>query len=200
MIKNLVFDIGNVLISFQPEVYLDSFDFYPALRKHIFQTVFKSRYWEELDRGTITEEEALKCFCREAPEVEMHIKRVLEGWKDILRPIPGTIELLTELKNKGYKLFVLSNYHKAAFERTFSENDFFSLLDGKVISYEVKRVKPEREIYEHLLKVYGLKSGETLFIDDMEVNIRGAEQVGFHTILFQGADKLKADLKAINIL
>lgn len=199
MIKNLVFDIGNVLISFHPESYLDSFGFDIELQKQIFQVVFESIYWQELDRGTITEEEAIECFCKEAPKAEKHIKNVMSGWKDILHPIPETIELLKELKRKGYKLFALSNYHKYAFEKTYSENDFFSLFDGKVISYEVKFIKPERQIYEYLLKTYDLRPEETLFIDDMEANIRGAEQVGMHTILFQGAEKLNEYLKQINI-
>lgn len=200
MIKNIVFDIGNVLISFKPREYLNSFPFEEDIREAIFNSVFKSKFWPELDRGTVTEEEAIKLFCEEAPELEQHIKKVMATWMDILLPIPETIEILKRLKDKGFKLFALSNYHKAAFERTFSENEFFRLLDGKVISYEVQCIKPEREIYEKLLATYDLRADETLFIDDMAENIEGAKTIGIRTHLFKDAIGFEEYLEEIKLL
>ncbi|WP_163192513.1 HAD family hydrolase [Clostridium thermarum] len=200
MIKNIVFDLGNVLISFNPNEYLDTFDFDNNIKEAVFKGIFKSKYWPELDRGTVTEEEALECFCKDAPEVAEEIRAVMASWKDILLPIPETIGILRELKEKGYKLFALSNYHRAAFEKTSSENEFFQLFDGKVISYEIQTIKPEKEIYEHLLKIYNLKAEETLFIDDMVENIEGAKRLGINTHIFKGPEGLRAYLRELKIL
>jgi putative hydrolase of the HAD superfamily len=200
MIKNIVFDIGNVLISFKPKEYVDSFDFEPTIREVVFESIFKSEYWPRLDRGTTTEEEAVEFSCKAAPQADCEIRQVMAGWKDMLLPIPETIEILMELKAKGYKIFALSNYHKAAFERTFAENEFFKTLDGMVISYELGIIKPEREIYEHLLNKYALKPQETLFIDDMPENIQGAESTGINTFLFDNPIGLKNYFKKIGVL
>jgi putative hydrolase of the HAD superfamily len=200
MIKNIVFDLGNVLISFNPKEYLDSFGFENDVIEAVFKGIFKSKHWPKLDRGTVTEEEALEFFCSDSPEVAEHIRSVMKNWKDILLPIPETIEILQELKNKGYKIFALSNYHRAAFEKTSSENEFFKLFDGKVISYEVHSIKPEKEIYEYLLRTYNLKAEETLFIDDMAENIEGAKSVGINAHLFTGVEGLREYLRDLEIL
>lgn len=200
MIRNIVFDIGNVLIYFRPQEYMDNFGFEQSVKYNVYNCIFKSKYWLELDRGTLSEEEAVELFCKEAPNVEKEIRKVMEAWKDILLPIPETIALIKELKQKGYKVFVLSNYHKKAFEKIYSENEFFKLLDGKVISYEVNYIKPEREIYDYFLNTYDLKPEETLFIDDTYENIEGAAKLGINTILFDGIDKLKENLKELNII
>lgn len=200
MIKSIVFDLGNVLISYDPETYMNSFELESALKDEVYKAIFKSKHWLELDKGTITEKEAIGFFCEEIPQAEEYIKKVMSGWKDMLLPIPETVELLKELKNKGYKLFVLSNYHKDAFEKTSSENEFFTLLDGSVVSYEVKCLKPEKKIYEHLLSAYDLKPEETLFIDDMEANVRGAQEVGIQGVLFQGVEQLRTYLEEIKVL
>lgn len=200
MIKNIVFDLGNVLITFRPDKYMESFNFEKSLGEKVFQSIFKSKYWLELDKGTITEEEAAELFCKAGEETKKEIKRVMNSWKDMLQPIPETIEILKELKQKGYKIYVLSNYHKSAFEKTSMENEFFKLLDGRVISYEINCIKPDREIYDKLLKNYNLEAGETLFIDDMEENILGAEKLGIQTILFKDAVRLREKLRELNVM
>jgi epoxide hydrolase-like predicted phosphatase len=197
MIKNVVFDLGNVLITFRPDEYMESLNFKKSIGDRVFQSVFKSKYWLELDKGNITEEEAVELFCKSGEETREEIKRVMSSWKDMLKPIPETIEILKELKEMGYKIYILSNYHKSAFEKTSMENEFFKLVDGRVISYEINCIKPEREIYDKLLKAYNLEADETLFIDDMKENIQGAEKLGIQTILFKDAAQLREELREL---
>ncbi|MDP4091046.1 MAG: HAD family phosphatase [Bacillota bacterium] len=200
MIKNIVFDIGNVLVAFKPGEYVKSFGFEKSVEDKVLEAIFKSRHWPELDRGVLTEEEAVELFIKEAEELDLEIRNVMKSWKDMLIPIPDTIEILRELKNKGYKVYVLSNYHEKAFEKISIENDFLSLLDGEIVSCRLKYIKPEREIYEYLLSNYCLKPEETLFIDDVIENIEGAEVHGIKTVLFQGSAELRKYLYENNIL
>ena len=200
MIKNIIFDLGNVLISYQPEEYLKKFNLDEGQRQAVMQGVFKSKYWAELDRGTITEQDAVDKFCEYTPQAENAIRKVMVHWMDMLTPIPETIEILKELKAAGLHTFALSNYHEAAFMRTVSENDFFSLFDGKAISYQIKLIKPQREIYEYILSKYGLKPEECLFIDDMPENIEGAKILGINTLLYKNPVQLRKYLSDSNIL
>lgn len=194
MIKNIVFDIGNVLLEFNPVEYLRSFGLERKIEDEIFRRIFKSPYWPELDRGTINEEKAIQLMINGARDLETEIRLVMENWIDMLTPKAESIEVLKELKNKGYNIYVLSNFHEKAFKRVSSENDFFTLLDGEVISYKIKLIKPEREIYEYLLNKYKLIPEETLFIDDVKENIDGAESHGISTFLFDNTASLRAYL------
>lgn len=200
MIKNIVFDIGNVLLYFKPDEYLNSFSFDKSTTEKIFESIFKSKYWSELDRGILTEDEAIKLFCKASPELQEKIEIVMKDWIGILTPNFETVEILKELKKRNYNIFLLSNFHKNAFERVSLENEFFNLFDGKVISYEINLLKPEKEIYNRLLKTYNLEPEETLFIDDMLENINAANKLRINTILFSDAESLKETLKNKGLL
>lgn len=200
MIKNIVFDIGNVLLEFNPLEYVKGFGFEKAVEDRTFSAIFKSRYWPELDRGTLTQEEAVELFIKDAEGMDLEIRKVMDKWEDILTPISDTIEILQELKDKGYRIYVLSNFHKKAFEKVSSVNKFFSMLDGEVVSYRIQLLKPAGEIYEYLLDTYKLKPEETLFIDDTKENIEGAEKHGIHGVLFTGAGELREYLYKISVL
>lgn len=200
MIKNIIFDIGNVLISYKPEEYIQQFDFTEEVKEKVFHTIFQSRYWKELDRGTITENEAVESFCKGAPEIENEIRQVMKHWMDMLYPLSDTIKILKMLKCTGCKVFLLSNYHKAAFQKITNENEFIAAMDGMIISNEVKLIKPEKGIYEMLLKKYDLKPEECLYTDDMQVNLDGAEELGIHTYLFQCPENFMKYLQDNQIL
>ncbi|WP_052447332.1 HAD family hydrolase [Clostridium polynesiense] len=163
------------------------------------KSVFNSKYWPELDRGTLNEEEAVKLFCSCEPDLSEEIISVMEKWKDMLLPMEESIELLKKLKSNGYSIYVLSNYHRQAFHKIKEENDFFNIIDGGVISFEINYIKPQREIYQFLLEKYKIKAEETLFIDDMEINIKAAEDVGIRAVLFTDIDEVKEKLYKMDI-
>jgi putative hydrolase of the HAD superfamily len=200
MIKNIVFDIGNVLINFKPVEFLRERFQDEAVVEAVYKTIFQSKEWPNLDRGTITEEEATENFCRYCSEYENEIREAMRDWHSILTPIEATVDIFKELKQKEYKIYVLSNYHMKAFESTYNNNEFFKLADGMVVSYKINMLKPEPEIYDYLLKEYSLKAKETLFIDDTLVNVEGANKAGIKTICFTSAEALREELESLELL
>jgi putative hydrolase of the HAD superfamily len=199
MYKNIIFDIGNVLLSFKPEEFLKLKLNNPEKVLEVHREVFQSEEWIMLDRGTITEEEAVKVIADRSASNSHLIPLAFDNWYDILTPIEGTVEILRKLKNSGYKLFFLSNFHLLAFEYILEKYDFFKLFHGGVVSYEEKLIKPEDRIYKRLLEKYELKAEECIFIDDVYVNIEGAGRAGLNTILFKDPEDLTERLKESGI-
>lgn len=185
MIKNIIFDIGNVLISFQPMNYLSSKFNDETTKKTLYNTIFRSKEWLLLDRGTVTEAEAIEIFCTRQPSLEKEIRYVMENWDEMHIPMKDSIELLNYLKDLGYHIFFLSNYHKKAFKVIFKKFDFIREVDGQVISSDVKLLKPEVQIFDVLLNKYDLKPQECVFVDDSLENIKTADKLGIHGIYFE---------------
>lgn len=200
MIKNVVFDIGNVLLKYNPLDFLYEMIPEEQLVNRIYEEVFRSREWLMLDRGVITRDEAINVMCNRDMGNSSIIKKVMEGWQEILKPIDGTVNILYELKKSGYKVFYLSNFHHLAHEYILKKYEFFNVFDGSVLSYKEKLLKPERDIYMKLSEAYGIKPEESVFIDDMPENIEGAEEVGLNAIQFINPDDLREKLKGFYIL
>lgn len=198
MIKNVIFDLGNVLLSFEPKEYVKSKVIEEKIEE-IYESIFKSKEWPMLDRGTITEEEAKVNIINRKVENKDFINSVFENWYDILTPIESSVEVLKKLKERGYKVFYLSNFHLAAFEYVTKKHDFFALFDGGVVSYKEKLLKPEKEIYEKILCEYNLEPNETVFIDDMEVNVKAAINNGMKGIILKNPIDLKNELEKLDI-
>jgi HAD superfamily hydrolase (TIGR01509 family) len=194
MIKNVIFDIGNVLLEFNPLEYLKRTFNDDNIEKFLYKEVFQCKEWLHLDRGTLTQDEAIKIISLRNPEHEAHIKKCMNNWIDILSPIEGTVKILNELKENGYKLYLLSNFHSLAFETVYSKYEFFKHFDGGIISYKENLLKPESEIYSKLLDTYNLNAEECLFIDDTLVNIETASRFGINTVHFESCEKLRKSL------
>lgn len=198
MYKNIIFDIGNVLLSFNPRKYLEEKGLEEKV-EHIYKEVFQSKEWLDLDRGTLTEKEAIEIYISRNKDYEDYIRSVFDGWYNILTPIEDTIEILKTLKNNGYNLYYLSNFHHLAFEHVIKKYDFFNLFDGGVVSYEEKLIKPEKEIYDALINRYNLDPKESIFVDDTKINIEGSEKLDIKGILFEDPSKFKNDLRQLKI-
>ncbi len=200
MIKNIIFDIGNVLLNFDPAAYVKSKVIEDKVEE-IYTSIFKSQEWPMLDRGTITEEEAKMNIINRNIENTEFINSVFENWYDILTPIEGNVEVLKKLKKNGFKVFYLSNFHLAAFEYVTKKHNFFELFDGGVVSYKEKLLKPEQEIYEKILDKYELKPQETVFVDDMKANVEAAMKLGIRGIILENTCCLRTELEkfAVNI-
>lgn len=194
MIKNVIFDIGNVLLEFKPLDYLKRTFNDDNLEKFLYKEVFQCKEWLHLDRGILTQDEVIKVISLRNPMQEVHIKKCMDNWIDILSPIEGTVKILNELNEKGYKLYLLSNFHSLAFETVYSRYDFFKYFDGGIISYKENLLKPESEIYTKLLDTYNLNAEECLFIDDTLVNIEAARRLGINTVHFESCEMLGKSL------
>ena len=198
MIKNVIFDIGNVLLNFEPKVYVQS-KIIENKVEEIYDSIFKSEEWPMLDRGTISEEEAKANIINRKIENEDFINSVFENWYDILTPIEGSVEVLKKLKEKGYKVFYLSNFHLAAFEYVIKKYDFFELFDGGVVSYKENLIKPEKEIYEKVIHNYKINPSQTVFIDDMKENVEVAIKQGIKGIVLENTKNLREELEKLSI-
>lgn len=195
MIKNIIFDLGNVLIGYKPEKFISEF-VSEKNRKNFFERVFKNSEWLDLDRGTLEYDEAMDIFIADLPEEKESIKNLFENdIQGVLFPIKKNLELLPQLKARGYRLYILSNFHRRAFMKISEKCSFDKYFDGKVISCEVHFLKPEKEIYEEIIKKYDLDVKETLFIDDTLVNIEEAKQFGISTIHLDDENRLKDELE-----
>lgn len=198
MYKNIIFDLGNVLLSFYPKEYLKSKITEDKI-DDVYKAIFQSEEWVMLDRGTITEKDAINNIIERNITYRDDINLVFKDWYDILKPIEETVEVLQSLKENGYNIYYLSNFHDLAFREVTTKNKFFELFDGGVVSYAEKLIKPEEEIYKLLLKRYNLKPEETIFIDDTKVNVDGASKLGIKAIFLENPKALRGSLKSLNV-
>ncbi|WP_426350348.1 HAD family hydrolase [Alloiococcus sp. CFN-8] len=186
MIKNIVFDMGNVLISYDPFKYTSLFADNEEDGELLYREIFKSVEWIKLDRGIITIEEAISSINTRLPE-RLHdkVKELFDNWHRELPSHDEIEDLVIRLKNNGYKIYLLSNtsiaYHQ--FKANISAIQHF---DGEFISAEYNMLKPELRIYETFYDTFSLKPEECLFIDDNSANIEAAELTGMKGIVYHG--------------
>lgn len=184
MIKNIVFDMGNVLVRFDPELFMNRYSLTGEDRKLIRNEVFRSVEWTMLDRGVIDEEIAEQHILPRLPE-RLHdaARGLIEKWDDPIVPVEGMLELLQALKAKGYRLYLLSN---AATRQPiyWARAEASKLMDGALISAEVKLLKPDPQIYRTFLHKFALRPEECVFIDDTPINVEGALYENMAGIVF----------------
>lgn len=194
MIRNIVFDIGNVLIGFDAMDYLVSlFGAEKSIR--IAEAVFGSGYWQELDIARLSDEEILELFYSGAPDLKNEIKEAYDRIGECVKKLDWPEELIMSLKEKGYGVYFLSNMSEHVKDSNKEAFVFTRLMDGGVWSCDVHEIKPDPDIYEILLKRYGLVPEECLFIDDLDENISVGKKFGMKGIVFRDRDQLTADLE-----
>ena len=186
MIKNIVFDMGGVLLDYNPPRFISHLTTDEADAALLMREVFNSVEWFRLDHGTIGQAEAAEAMRGRLP-ARLHdaVERLIEWWKLEVRPVEGMAELAAELKELGYGIYLLSNAtvrHPEYFDRLPSAQYF----DGRFVSAFYKMLKPQYEIYEAMLKEFGLKAEECFFVDDSVANVEGAYCAGIAGMVFYG--------------
>lgn len=190
MIKNYIFDFGNVLARFYPEELTAACVENEADRGILQEVVFDRLYWNALDAGTMGDDEAKAAFCSRLPE-RLHAAacEIYDRWVENLVPVAGMPAVAADIKARGGKLYLLSNI-SIKFSKEYKNNpwirDLFALFDGLVLTGTIGIVKPGREVFEHLLTRFDLRAEECLFIDDTVRNIEGAAAVGIQGYRFDG--------------
>lgn len=184
MIKNLVFDLGNVLVEFKPKDYMERLGFPEDTINDLYQIIFKDARWGKFDIGDITIKEYVTALKSEHPDLADRIDLMFSGnWPaNFLRPKPQSIDFLNRAHGK-YGIYVLSNVSSYVLDYVKSIG-FWDKVSGGTYSYAVKSLKPDSEIYQRFFNDNGVKPEECLFLDDLPQNIEAAKKTGMHGIVF----------------
>ena len=200
MIKNIVLDVGKVLVQWEPVEAMRKLGFSEDEIMAINEAVFASGKWGETDRGTLSNEEYLALFCEGAFAFKDQIYTLWDNINLAIWQFPYVKEWIRSMKTAGYHVYILSNYGEHTYRKTREDSlDFLSLVDGAIFSYEVKVIKPDAAIYEALCKKYNLIPEECVFLDDLPANIDGAKAIGMQGIVFTGLKEALEELKKAGV-
>ncbi len=197
MIKNIVFDISNVLAPFRFKEFLAEKGFDPAMIKRIIRASAMTPYWTEYEKGKLTFEEAIEAFLSVDPDIREELHKAYDSCSGIMGRYDYTEGWIDALKDAGYRLYCITNFTPAGYEQCYDCISFIERFDGCVFSFREGITKPDPEIYKTLLRRYGLKSEECVFIDDTEENVLSAEKLGFVGIVFTGYEDAASKLDEI---
>ena len=202
MIKNIVFDMGQVLIRWTPQLMASYLELPDGDAAMVEKELFRNVEWVQLDHGVISEEDAIASVCKRLPE-HLHegVERLVTGWwKWPLVPVDGMAELVRELKSMGYGIYLLSNASSHLHEY-FHRIPGSECFEGKVVSADLKLLKPQAEIFHTLYQKFDLNPAECMFIDDAPANAEGAIMTGMQSIVFHGdVSRLRQELRAMEIM
>lgn len=200
MIRNILFDMGNVLLRFDRQVFLNRLDVTEEDKQLLLQEVFLSQEWVSMDAGILREETAEPLMCARLPE-HLHeaVHQLTSCWDQPILPMEGMYDLVRELKEAGYGIYLLSN-------ASIRQHDYWprvpgsEFFDGTLISADEKVMKPQPEIYRLCMDRFGLKPEECIFIDDVQANVDGAVFCGIAGTVFRGdVSLLRSSLREAGI-
>lgn len=199
MITTIIFDIGNVLADFTWREHFASFGYDDEMVERIARVTVKNPLWNEVDRGVMGSEELIQEFAAADPEIEQDIRKVLANVKTMVIRNDYAIPWIQDLKGKGYRVLYLSNFSERAETDCADALDFIPYMDGGILSYKEKVIKPMPKIYQLLIDRYNLIPAECVFMDDTPKNLAGAEKFGIHTIHFQNQAQAIEELRKLGV-
>ena len=183
MIRNVVFDMGNVLLQYNTDFYLRG---YPENEKKLLdREIYRSVDWLRLDRGELTEAELISKIKKRIPDALCGDAERLIKWYEQSPPIDGMENLIKDLHEHGLKIYLLSNT-SLEFHRFRERISALKYFDGEFISADCGLLKPDERIYSMFCKHFSLIPNECMFIDDSPANIESAARVGLNGIVFDG--------------
>ena len=184
MIKNVLFDIGKVLIRWEPLALARSFCPDLETAEKVARATYLDETWQELDKGTYSVAEVIDIVCGRQPETLHPYIRQAYRFGEFADILTETTELAKKLKKEGYELYFASNFSEKVYG-VIERLGIGELFSGHAFSFEEKLVKPSAAFFERLLQKYGLRAEECVFLDDMPQNIAGAKSVGIHGFLYE---------------
>ena len=200
MIKNVIFDIGDVLVDFRwPDMLRDynvpEEDIYLIAKRWLSTPI-----WDELDLGLVPEAEAIEHARAALGDKAHYVDLFMAHLDELIIPKDYAVPLMKEIKSRGFGVYLLSNYPDRMFNVHAKQFGFLGIEDGSVISYRVGAIKPDPRIYQTLLDDYALEPGECIFFDDREKNVLGARAVGIRAEAFTGEEQVRKTLRELGIL
>jgi len=198
MIKNIIFDLSGVLLNYDINNYLTYIGLTKEEIKNYKPLIWGSKEWLQGDLGAMTYEEITNSLVIKYPKYKK-IRYIMENKNNdlLLSEKEDTIKYLKELKEKGFKIYFLSNVSAWDLEYNMNKSNFFKLADGAVYSCDIKAIKPAKECYLSLLNKYNLVPEECIFIDDTKENIEAAKKLGIIGIHFDSLDRVKEKVNDI---
>lgn len=197
MIKNVIFDIGCVLLGFPWEEYSHKLFNDTEKEKAVTKAAFACPLWKEFDRGVMEFDDILQGMVDFAPELGDEIREAVFRVDECITRLDYAIPWIESVKERGYGAYYLSNYSDYVMSKSAHAMDFLPHLDGGVFSWLVKAVKPDEEIYRILFERYDLKPEECVFIDDTAENIETARRLGMKGIVFKSYEQAERELNEI---
>ena len=196
-IKHLIFDMGNVLMRYDPEVPLREYVTSEEARNLIRKELFQGLEWAERDRGMLSREEMYESVAKRIPEqYHEELKKCVYGWDICMEPLEKSVKLCEDVRKWGYHTYVLSNASADEFYQYFPKFSPLEAFDGVMVSSNVHLIKPDVRIYEYFLEKYQLNPEECLFFDDREDNVEGARKAGMQAMVFtEDYESLRAFLQ-----
>jgi putative hydrolase of the HAD superfamily len=202
MIKNVIFDVGNVFVRWSPsEIIWRSLNLEPESEqnRHRADAIFRSPIWMSLNLGQLTQVDAEAAFQRQFGLTKGETARLFFHVMDHQEPIHGTEQIARRLVQAGYRVFGLTDNVHEIVTHLKSRYRFWELFEGAVVSAEVGLKKPHQAIFRHAIQTYGLVASQTVFFDDVQANVDGARSIGMEARLFTTADRCEHDLRALGL-
>ncbi|GMQ46854.1 HAD family hydrolase [Vibrio sp. 10N] len=200
-IKNVVFDVGNVIVRWSPvEIVNLTFGTQGDASHQRAKLIFQSDTWLELNKGNLTEEETKVRYQSELGLTRDECDRLFYYVKETQILLYGTLALIRQLKQAGYRIFALTDNVHEIVTHLKQRYDFWTLFEHATVSAELGVLKPCDDIYQALLSHNKLKASETVFLDDMPYNVDGALKNGMHAIQFVSAEQAGSSLRKLGLV
>jgi len=196
MIRNVIFDVGGVLLQWDPPAFIARLHPDPDAQARIRREMFEHADWHEFDRGTLDVDGAVALFGPRAGITADEVRALLRTANESLTPIPGTVQLVSDLAAAGVHLYLLSNMPVSTYEFLTRKHAFFGQFKHLVISGAITLITPDPAIYEHLVDTTGIVPAESVFIDDLPRNVIAARESGLHAIQFTSPEACRMELRA----
>ncbi|WP_130837644.1 HAD family hydrolase [Lachnoclostridium sp. Marseille-P6806] len=197
-INTVIFDIGGVLVDYHQEEYYRRRGYAPETAARLAAVTMRSSWWDEYDRGLLSDEEIRGCFKKNAPELAEEIDASLTHMAGIVTKRETAIPWIRSVKARGCRALVLSNFSHTAYEDCREDAmQFLDETDGGILSFREHVIKPEPLIYELLLGRYAIDPARAVFIDDTQKNLTGAERFGIRTIHYRSQEQAESELDAL---
>lgn len=197
MIRNIILDIGDVLVKSDYHRFFLDKGYDADTVKRLEKATFFSPAWKELDRGVWSFEEIINAFVRNDPALEGILRSVFTDASGFITAFPYAESWIRELQAAGLKVYCLSNISDMICRDCRSELTFLHAVDGQLLSWQERLVKPDPAIYRLLLDRYRLKAEECIFVDDMEKNVAAARSLGLHGIVFHSKEQAAKEIEEI---
>jgi putative hydrolase of the HAD superfamily len=191
-VRNVVMDLGGVMLEWNPDHLLTRFEPDRELRGQLRARIF-GHDWHLFDRGRLTEGELIERLMLCTGQTRELLIEIVAAVRESLLEKPETVKFVRALRQRGFDIYCLSNMPGPVYEHLRRRHTFWDVFRGVVISGESQMMKPEPEIYLHLLERFGLKPAECVFIDDLQANVDAAKGVGLHAIRFQDATQCQQE-------